>query len=163
MKFSFTAIFCTLLKPTFGLEDWVFGTIDATLPAAASDHTAVRSPDNGLIYLAGGCGASIIHRASNSLFRYLTLFSCLLASIDSPNGNVWSEDAQQFLCGSVTDAFFSFDPVENKFATLASLPVARYRHSSGVLDNKVWIIGGRNLADEYVTEVFVFIISTSWI
>jgi hypothetical protein len=72
----------------------------------------------------------------------------LLSSIDAPNGNVWADDAKQFLCGSVTDAFFSFDPVENKFVTLASLPQARYRHSSAVVDNKVWMIGGRTLFDE---------------
>eukprot|EP00980_Cylindrotheca_fusiformis_P015678 scaffold4518_cov149-Cylindrotheca_fusiformis.AAC.13 len=134
MKFSIEAILFTFLTPAFGLEDWVFGTIDATLPKAVSDHTAVRSPGDGLIYLAGGC--------------------------DSADGNVWNADAKTFLCGSVTDSFYSFDPVENQFKTLASLPQARYRHSSAVADNKVWVIGGRNLDDDLVAGIDVYDIET---
>jgi hypothetical protein len=72
----------------------------------------------------------------------------LLSSIDAADGNVWSEDDKSFMCGSITAAFFSFDPVENEFTTLASLPQARYRHSSVIVDNKIWMIGGRTLFDE---------------
>jgi hypothetical protein len=66
---------CSLLAPSFGLEDWVFGSIDATLPKAMSDHSAARSPDNGVIYLGGGCGTSVMLCANTYLLRYLT-FSC---------------------------------------------------------------------------------------
>jgi hypothetical protein len=61
MKFIFSALLCSLFAPAFGLEEWVFGSIDATLPKAMSDHTAARSPGNGLIYIGGGCGKSDVH------------------------------------------------------------------------------------------------------
>lgn len=56
MKIELLAFFCSALPTASALESWTFAEVDAKVPIAVSDHSGVRSPDNGLIYLAGGCG-----------------------------------------------------------------------------------------------------------
>ena len=38
--------------------DYQWGTLSVRIPKTISDHSASYSPDNGLIYVAGGCGTS---------------------------------------------------------------------------------------------------------
>ena len=58
MKIETIAFLCWALPFANSLESWAFAEVDAKVPIAVSDHSGVRSPDNGLIYLAGGCGKS---------------------------------------------------------------------------------------------------------
>jgi hypothetical protein len=103
---------------------------DVKIPKPISDHTATLAQDN-LIYIAGGC--------------------------DDPNGNVLIQDgnATFFACNSISDSFYSFDPVTETFTTLPNLPSPRYRHAAAAVNNKVWIVGGRNLQDSLVIDVSV--------
>lgn len=80
--------------------------------------------------------------------------------VDDATGNVWNADFATFVCGSITDAFFAFDPVTKTFETLSALPRPRYRHSSAVVDNKVWLVGGRTLFDDLIPEIDVYDITT---
>ena len=133
MKFLFSAcVFSSLATTAVGHEGWVFGTRDGvTLPKAISDHTATLSSD-GMVYIAGGC--------------------------DGENGNEWDPafgDNGMFLCGSISDSLYSFDPVDGVFAELTKLPRARYRHSAAIVDNKLWIMGGRTLYDNLIAEIDV--------
>jgi len=134
MKFEFFAFMCSVLPAATALESWTFAEVDAKLPKAISDHSGVRSPDNGLIYLAGGC--------------------------DDANGNAWNADWKTFVCGSVADAFFVFDSVSKTFETLTNLPRPRYRHSTAIVDNKVWLLGGRTLEDGLIPEIDMYDIAT---
>jgi hypothetical protein len=36
--------------------DFQWGTLSIRIPKTISDHSASYSPDNGLIFVAGGCG-----------------------------------------------------------------------------------------------------------
>lgn len=87
------------------------------LPKPLSDHTATIW--NGLIYIAGGC--------------------------DSPY--VFDQRTFTYTCSSVSESFFVFDPSQyiDHFSSLENLPRPRYRHTSVILDNQIWLVGGRNV------------------
>ena len=72
---------------------------DVQLPKALSDNTATATP-SGQILVAGGC--------------------------DAPNGNTFIDaEGNQldfFICESISDELYAFDPVEGSFTTLAKLP-----------------------------------------
>ena len=72
---------------------------DVQLPKALSDNTATATP-SGQILVAGGC--------------------------DAPNGNTFIDaEGNQldfFICESISDELYAFDPVEGTFTTLAKLP-----------------------------------------
>jgi len=102
---------------------------------------------------------------SEAIFREIVVICKMvhLFSTDDPSGNVWNADFVTFTCGSVTDAFFAFDPVTKTFETLENLPRPRYRHSSAIVDNKVWLLGGRTLFDVVIPEIDVYDVTTkSW-
>ena len=78
--------------------------------------------------------------------------------VDDPNGNSYVnvEDGDSFFaCGSISSSFFEFDPEKEAFSELASLPKPRYRHSSAIANDKVWIVGGRDLEDNLISDVDV--------
>ena len=99
----------------------------ASLPKPLSDLTATLSSSSDKVYIAGGC--------------------------DSPLGNEFLEGF--FACSSISNALYEFDVLQNTFTTLAEMPRARYRHAAGIIDNQLWLIGGRTLQDELIAEVDV--------
>jgi hypothetical protein len=103
--------------------------LETRLPKALSDFTTVADSDAGKVYLAGGC--------------------------DSPNGNEFNSQIGQFACGSVTDASFAFDLKTKVFTETATLPVARYRHAAVLVNNQVWMVGGRDVNDSLIPTVDV--------
>jgi hypothetical protein len=72
---------------------------DVKLPKALSDNTATSLP-SGQILIAGGC--------------------------DAPKGNTFIDaEGNQldfFICESISDELYAFDPAEGTFTTLAKLP-----------------------------------------
>lgn len=107
---------------------------DVQLPKALSDNTATATP-SGQILVAGGC--------------------------DAPNGNTFIDaEGNQldfFICESISDELYAFDPVEGLFTTLAKLPRPRYRHAAVYAGGKLWLVGGRNVPDDAVIgEVDVY-------
>lgn len=66
MQFPLLAVASILLSSLIGggyadhNEDFEWATLSARIPKAISDHTASYSSDNGLIYLVGGCGKSVV-------------------------------------------------------------------------------------------------------
>jgi hypothetical protein len=98
-----------------------------SLPKPLSDHTA--SEWKGLVYIAGGC--------------------------DSPY--VFDIHTANFACGSISDSFFSFDPSQSTdhFASLPNLPRPRYRHSSVILNDQIWLVGGRDVHGNLIDSVDV--------
>ena len=73
--------------------------------------------------------------------------------LDAKDGNVYNGGG--FSCDSISNAFYAFDPEDREFQTLASLPRERYRHSSAIIKNQVWLVGGRTLEDVLIPEVDV--------
>ena len=91
--------------------------------------TATANPNDGLIYIAGGC--------------------------DSENGNEYNKATTYFDCSSITDSFYSFNPNTNEFKTLPSMPRERNRHAAAISQNRLWLIGGRDQATDVVFEIDV--------
>lgn len=140
MKLSFLAFF--LLQATTTIhahddgtdhdhphdDDSTWEVLSTTsLPKPLSDLTATLSSSDK-VYIAGGC--------------------------DSPLGNEFLEGF--FACSSISSALYEFDILQNSFTTLAEMPQARYRHAAGIIDNQLWLIGGRTLQDDLIAEVDVY-------
>jgi len=111
---------------------WTF--LDVRLEKPLSDHTATLL--NGKIYLAGGC--------------------------DSEKGNEFDENIGEFICTSISDSLYSFDRETAALEKLENLPRARYRHAAVGVNNKIWLLGGRNLLDNVTTQVDVGNKATWW-
>lgn len=105
--------------------DWK--ELDTLLPKAISDHTATRLGD--IVYLAGGC--------------------------DAEQGNTWDEEARFFLCLSISQSFFGYNMVTGSTTNFPDMPMPRYRHAAVAVDNKIWLVGGRDTNDTIVGQVDV--------
>ncbi len=108
-----------------------------SLPKPLSDMTATYmngkggSDTNGFIILFGGC--------------------------DSPNGNQRdkSQSQMQFYCLSVTNSTFLYDPYQNSVTKVKDAPNPRYRHVAVSFNEEIYMLGGRDLADNFVTAIDV--------
>ena len=108
--------------------------LNVKIPKSISDHTATVATDTdnkSLVYLAGGC--------------------------DDPNGNVLvhEDNSSFFICNSISDSFYSFDPMTQTFETLPNMPSPRYRHAAVAINHQIWLVGGRNLEDGLVPNLDV--------
>ena len=56
-------------------------------------------------------------------------------------------------CTSITSYFTRFNFANETFEVLPSLPVARYRYSSVLLNGMFYLIGGRALDDTFIAQV----------
>jgi hypothetical protein len=50
---------------------------------------------------------------------------------------------------------YIFDPTQFSFAEPVQIPRARYRHCSQIIDNKLWLLGGRDVDDNLIGAVDV--------
>lgn len=101
----------------------------AKLPMPMSDMSATYDESTDRIYLVGGC--------------------------DDPQGNSQLQP-DLFVCFSITDKAFSFDPATATFEELPAAPRARYRHTASNVDGKIWLVGGRTIEDFVIPEVDVY-------
>lgn len=99
------------------------------MPKALSDLTAVVSNSTSTVYLHGGC--------------------------DAADGNRYDTARGKFVCASVSNATYRFDLVTATFTPLADMPAARFRHAAVLVNNQVWVVGGRDSNDSIVTTVHV--------
>jgi hypothetical protein len=101
------------------------------LPTGVSDMTANEVA--GKIIIAGGCISG-----NNFLDENVTEYP-------------------GYYCTDVTSDVYEFDPDPNvrAFTRLTSLSSPRYRHASVVWDEKLYVIGGKDVEDNYVTSVEV--------
>jgi N-acetylneuraminic acid mutarotase len=104
--------------------------LDTVLPKPLSDLTATRVDD--VVYIVGGC--------------------------DAEDGNRFEAEIGEFLCGSISDKLYRFDPSTEQFTELSSMPTPRYRHASvavATTGGAIIVIGGRDLADDIISDVDV--------
>ena len=100
------------------------------LPKPLSDFTATLHPTTGLVYIAGGCDAEL--------------------------GNVYNEEFKEFICNSSSNKLYSFEKETGTFTALNDMPVQRYRHGAALVNNHLWLLGGRDTAaDALLTTVDV--------
>jgi hypothetical protein len=131
-----TALGLLLLAPVIRAEDhgfqketFGFSTLEARLPKPLSDFTASLDISTGLAYLAGGC--------------------------DSEKGNEYSTEYSEFICTSVSDKLYSFDKDAGTFTTLTDMPYERYRHGAVLINNQLWLMGGRDSEETLIPTVDV--------
>eukprot|EP00977_Amphora_coffeiformis_P021431 scaffold9322_cov168-Amphora_coffeaeformis.AAC.5 len=117
-----------LLRTASGETVFGWQELSTKLPRGVSDHTATRSGD--IVYLAGGC--------------------------DAEQGNVWDEGAKFFKCFSISKALIGFD-IDTKtiIDDLPDMPIPRYRHAAVAANNKIWVVGGRDIDDNLIDQVDV--------
>lgn len=96
------------------------------MPVARSDMTATTVGDQ--IIVAGGCDSS----------------------------QVCPSTADFCYCTSITSKVHAYIPKDNKWEVLAPMPSARFRHGAAVVGNKLYIFGGRDLADNIILSVDVY-------
>ena len=102
--------------------------LDTPLPMALSDLTATRVGE--VVYIAGGC--------------------------NSDTGNTFLDTIGEFVCDSIADTLYRFDPSTETFTQLASLPVGRYRHAAAATEGiYLVLLGGRDLNDDLIGTVDV--------
>lgn len=121
-------------------EDWKFTVsfLMEKMPTAKSDMSISTDASSGKMYLIGGC--------------------------DHEDGNTYKEDYDTYLCTSITSENLSFDPSletdDPKFTKLRSAPRDRYRHTSALLNEKIYLIGGRDVDDNIISELDIYDIAT---
>jgi len=116
--------------------EWI--ELTAKLPTGLSDMTATYMPgfptdgsESNAIVLAGGCS--------------------------DPNGNEYSDTPfEGYFCNTVTNRAFVFFPSTQRIIELPVMPEARYRHSAALVDNKLYIIGGRAVDDSLITTIIYY-------
>lgn len=100
------------------------------LPFARSDMTATVSKATGddQIYLVGGCSKD----------------------------QGFNTDANMYMCPELTNKCTIFIPADNKHVDCAPAPRERYRHAAANIEGKIWVVGGRTLADDLIPEIDVY-------
>jgi hypothetical protein len=107
--------------------------LDTSLPKPLSDLTATRVDD--VVYIVGGC--------------------------DAEDGNRFEDAIGEFLCGSISNSIYKFDPATEQFTELSPMPTPRYRHASVAVSDPdlpstvLLVLGGRNVDDNIITTVDV--------
>jgi hypothetical protein len=139
------ALFLSPLNSTATEQDhsnpFIAVKLDTVLPKPLSDLTATRVDD--VVYIVGGC--------------------------DAEDGNRFEAEIGEFLCGSVSNKLYRFDPATEQFTELSSMPTPRYRHASvavkSVADSTdsavIVVLGGRDVKDDIITTVDVSMVQYS--
>jgi hypothetical protein len=102
---------------------------NSPLPLPLSDMTAVVDSDSGKVYIHGGC--------------------------DAADGNVYDAITGEFMCNSTSLTSLVFDIKSLEFTSKAAMPIARYRHAAVLVNNQVWLVGGRHVNDSLIGDVDV--------
>jgi hypothetical protein len=113
--------------------------LDTVLPKPLSDLTATRVDD--VVYIVGGC--------------------------DAEDGNRFEAEIGEFLCGSISNKLYRFDPSTEQFTELSSMPTPRYRHASvglstAITGGAIMVLGGRDLSDNLISDVDVSVLYGLW-
>lgn len=122
LAISVAACLAPLAASDTAIQDIAFKVLPTTLPKPISDHAAAVHDPHGTIYIAGGC--------------------------DSPNGNVYLKDVLMYACLSISSSVYVFNTITSELMERAPMPRARYRHGAAVLNNQLWIVGGRMLEND---------------
>ena len=135
MKFAALALAVCLsapLKIVALTNDVQFEVLATTIPRAISDHSASVHNPHGTIYIAGGC--------------------------DDPLGNTFDANANVYACNSISSYVYKFDAINEEIVELPQMPRRRYRHASAIVNNQLWILGGRDFFDTLIPEIDVSIL-----
>lgn len=111
-----------------------------SLPKPVSDITATYmkgkdgSDTSGFIVIFGGCDSALGNQRNKS------------------------KSLLEFFCTSVTNSTYMYNPYQNTVTQMADAPHPRYRHVAVVAatNDEIFMLGGRDLADNLVTAIDAF-------
>lgn len=140
-KSSFVSIAVLLLNSIIQCEamstagTWEY--LNRTMPKPISDMTATYVPQTKRIYIFGGC--------------------------DATTGNSRADfDPNLFICTGVSSDGFIFNPVDKSFDSVI-MPRERYRHAASVVNEQIYLVGGRDLEDNIILDVDVYdVVNKTW-
>lgn len=126
--------------------DWKYSP--GKMPISLSDFSATQalaSDDEGdlhvLIYLIGGCA----DQTRSQQFE-----------LKQGDSNLNFRPGEIFpSCWDVSSTTLTYDPLLQLFSKRKDSLRKRYRHGAVVINGNIWVIGGRNSADDLVKEVDV--------
>ena len=125
-KLAFISIFLSTINPSTSTgTDIKWIQLSAKMPVTVSDMVATPLGDK--IIITGGCS----------------------------QGNYRSPIDGDFYCSEITSAASAFSPATASFTSLPQMPRERYRHAAAVVNNKLYVIGGRALNDSLISAVDV--------
>jgi hypothetical protein len=102
---------------------------EVKLPKPLSDLTAVVHEETGIVFISGGC--------------------------DSFNGNTYDPDFDVYVCDSVSSKQYEFDIATLSITAEYDMPRMRYRHAAVIVNEQLFLVGGRDVEDKIVKEVDV--------
>lgn len=128
-------LFVTLLIFPLTMADLSWFPLTRTLPLPLSDMTATTLPFingtslGGNIIITGGC------------------------SDEDGNSAFFDGNSTNYYCGELTDKTFMFNPFSETISPLADMLIPRYRHASAIVNDKLYVVGGRDLDDNIIAQV----------
>jgi len=131
--FALTAVSSCIVVSASLKKTIEWGTLTERLPYPVSDMTATLIPgrtntDDDIILIAGGCS--------------------------SKKGNEKMGDG--YYCADVTDKMYSFNVRTKIFKEMKNMPQARYRHAAVAIYGKLYIVGGRDVDDKLIGQIYVY-------
>lgn len=72
------------------------------------------------------------------------------------SGGCISDQATTGYCTALTNHFTVFNFATQAWATLPDMPQSRFRHCTVIANNKLYVIGGRDVSDAFVASVIVY-------
>mmetsp|Transcript_12681 Transcript_12681/g.19086 ORF Transcript_12681/g.19086 Transcript_12681/m.19086 type:complete len:398 (+) Transcript_12681:296-1489(+) len=85
----------------------------------------------------------------------------IVGGCDNEEGNVKGDG--YYYCPSITNTVEKYIIATGTVTKLTSAPRARYRHAAVLIDDYIWLIGGRDVEDNIITAVDVFhVITETW-
>jgi hypothetical protein len=80
----------------------------------------------------------------------------LVGGCDDPQGNAYQKEMDIYACTSLTAQTWAYNPDDGVFLSLDAAPRPRYRHTAANVEGKIWVLGGRTVTDELITEIDVY-------
>lgn len=124
-----------------GEHDTSLTKYSKSMPFPASDFTAT--------YL----DAPVLNSEDKNHKRSIVL----IGGCTAENGNVWIDDEYGggYYCTEFTKKAVAFFPANGEFKDLPDLPGFRSRHSAVAIENKIFVIAGRDEQDSLLTDILV--------
>jgi len=89
------------------------------------------------------------HSANTLGDQIIIVGGCIVDQLCLPN-------SQFCFCPLITSEVEAYNPVKDEWAALPPLPEARFRHAATLVNQKLYIIGGRDVNDNIITAVDVY-------
>lgn len=124
----------------------------ATMPYPLSDMTAVVFKKNERIPAPNGVEIEYQIVPEDRVYLFGGCTSDQTCTVDKTDPYL----PRTCYCQSITNKCTYYIPGTNKWKMCAPAPTERYRHAWAKVDGKVYLIGGRDVADSIITKIDIY-------